>query len=1146
MPVEDHEKLHEFLRQFYYNELLQLTKEEKPFLVVDFNLLDRFDPVLSEKLLEQPVSAFESFEKAVSLFDMGLKLPVRIKSIPEKRNIRLRNLRAEHIGKLLVTDVIVKSASEVKPQIKTAIFECPECMTRIEVEQEDAQLLQKPGMCSCGRRGEFPLAEKKMIDYRWLKGVEPFEVTSGEQPSELAILLLEDLTTPRMQKKTDPGNRLRIVGILKELPKRIKGKMTTKLDTFIDVNFFETTEIEFDDLTVTPEDEARILQLAHDPQVYQRLRNSIAPGIYGFDQIKEAVVLQLFGGIAHRQPDGTHIRGNIHLLLTGDPGVGKSLVGSSKILHNSDKGPEFTELGSMVDKIIEEGRVERINDSEVCFKNRHGIRVLAMDQKTQKLEWKPVSAFIRHESPKTLIKVRARSGREVIATKDHSFVALTSEGNIEPVKGAELNKKYFLPIPLRMHKQMLECVDTGPQKRMTNAKPLPPQIKLDWDFGFFLGMFIAEGSTQGGKTASISSMSKERREPIKKFAESIGLKYFEDNTSIVVPSRRLSEFLKRHCYSGAPVGKAKGSGAIKKAIPSFCFFAPQEFVKGLLSGLFSGDGYFLNAKPWKGRTKGNLKLELTTISKDLAYGLLEILSLIDIFAIIREKPYFYKQEKRTKYEITILGSNAQKLLTKIKMIGKPVPKIDRFSEKDALDSLPCTKLLYDAVRLLGYSRRLDKDSARHRAFAAMMRTVRSRGKIGRRRLERIAEMLASEAERQKNIEAKLLVSKLQKILQSNVVWDQIVSVEEVHSTEKYVYDLSVDGHETFVANNLVVHNSVMLKLASSVMPRGKYVSGTGATGAGMTASVRKDELLGSWVLEAGALILCNKGLIAIDEFDKINKDDQVAMHEAMSVETVSLAKASIVATLPAQTAVLAGANPKMGRFDTYRPIGEQIDIPETLLSRFDLKFALRDQPDKGQDEKLADHIIASRITPESITPEIDVDFLRKYIAYARKISSLELTSEAANALKKFYSDMRGKSAEGAVAITLRQFEALIRLAEASAKIRLDTKVRPEDAERSIRLVQFSLQQLGYDTETGTFDIDRAEGGMAAAQRSKRVKMLEVIDALQKPTGKEVSIEDVVAEAESVGISGAEAVRLVDKMKEEGLVFEPRPGFIRKL
>ena len=203
--MEDYEKLHEFLRQFYYNELMMLTKEDKPALVIDFNDFDRFDGPLAYKLLEQPINIFESFEKAVGLFDVGMKIPVRVKNLPETRSIRLRNLRAEHIGKLLVTDVIVKSASEVKPQIESAVYECPECMTLMEVKQEDGQLLQKASSCVCGRRGDFPLAEKKMIDVRWLKGVEPFEVTSGEQPSELAIVLSKDLTTPKMQKKTDPG-----------------------------------------------------------------------------------------------------------------------------------------------------------------------------------------------------------------------------------------------------------------------------------------------------------------------------------------------------------------------------------------------------------------------------------------------------------------------------------------------------------------------------------------------------------------------------------------------------------------------------------------------------------------------------------------------------------------------------------------------------------------------------------------------------------------------------------------------------------------------------------------------------------------------------------------------------------------------------
>jgi replicative DNA helicase Mcm len=340
----------------------------------------------------------------------------------------------------------------------------------------------------------------------------------------------------------------------------------------------------------------------------------------------------------------------------------------------------------------------------------------------------------------------------------------------------------------------------------------------------------------------------------------------------------------------------------------------------------------------------------------------------------------------------------------------------------------------------------------------------------------------------------------------------------------------------------------MLKLVSTLVPRGKYVSGSGVSGAGLTATVRKDEILGSWVLEAGALILCNRGLIAIDEFDKMSKDDQIAMHEATSVETVSIAKASIVATLPAQTAVLAGANPKLGRFDPYRTIIEQIDIPETLLSRFDLKFVLRDIPDRVKDEKLAAHIIVSRITPDQIAPEIETGLLKKYLAYARqKITSLILTPEAAKMLKDFYVDMRNAAPEsGVVSITLRQYEALLRLAEASARIRLDTQVRIEDGDRAIRLMKHSLMQLGFDRETGQIDIDRIESGISASQRSKIRTILDVIESLQKQAGREVAIEDVLAEAESQGVESKRAEEIISKLKQEGTIFEPRFGFIKKL
>ncbi len=652
--------MEEFIREKYYPELLKASKEESA-LVIDFSDLDKFDPVTADMVLESPKEVMEMMQKAVETFGLGGRMHVRVRNLPESRNIRIRNLRAVHMNRLWCVDAIIKAASEVKPQIYDATFACPECGTKQAVPQE-GNLLQKAFACQCGRRGDFgDPVEKKMFDVRWLTGVEPFEITTGEQPGEIRIILKEDLTTPKMQKKTDPGARLHITGMLIEAPKHIKGRLSTKMDMFFEAVHVETKDTEFDEMDITSEDEKKILDLSTDPNVYERLKMSIAPGIYGFEEIKESIALQLFGGIKHILPDGNMIRGNIHILLTGDPGIGKT-----------------------------------------------------------------------------------------------------------------------------------------------------------------------------------------------------------------------------------------------------------QF----------------------------------------------------------------------------------------------------------------------------------------------------------------------------------------------------------------------------------------LKLISNIVPRGKYVSGSGVTGAGLTATVRKDEVLGGWVLEAGALILANKGVISIDEFDKMGRDDQIAMHEGMSIETVSIAKASIVATLPAETAVLAGANPKFGRVDPYMPIADQITIPETLLSRFDLKFALRDKPDRTQDEKLADHIIMSRTKPELVEPAIDMGLLRKYIAYAKRINHIELSHEASQRLKDFYVDMRNRYTDDAntISITLRQYEALIRMAEASAKIRLDTRIREEDADRAIRLMKYSLSQLGYDYETGRIDIDRVEGGVPAGKRKKIHQVIEIIENLQKSM-KEVPTEDVKAAAEEQGIENSDEI--IEKLKSEGTLFEPRIGFIKK-
>jgi len=332
------------------------------------------------------------------------------------------------------------------------------------------------------------------------------------------------------------------------------------------------------------------------------------------------------------------------------------------------------------------------------------------------------------------------------------------------------------------------------------------------------------------------------------------------------------------------------------------------------------------------------------------------------------------------------------------------------------------------------------------------------------------------------------------------------------------------------------------------MPRAKYVSGSGATAAGLVATVTRDEeFLGGWVLEAGAVVMANKSIVCIDEVEKVKKDDLIALHEAMEQGSISIAKASIVATLPAKTSVLAAGNPKYGRFDPYIPLKEQIDIPETLLTRFDLKFALRDIPSRDLDEKILAHIRNTRFlnTQQAYSETIPVNLLRKYIAYARKNIFPKMTLEALKKLEDFFIETREKSKENsAISITLRQYEALIRLAQASAKVRLSEVVTEEDAERAIRLMKFSLKQFGFDPELGVIDIDKYEGGITASQRGKIRTVRMIIDELAKVFGNMISEEEIIKRAKEQGVDNAEEI--LNKMKLSGELFSHKPGFVGKV
>ncbi len=667
---EQIQRFQEFLEAVYLKKIHELVSSGKHSIHIEFPELAKHDPELAEQLITEPEETIKAAEVALQQFDLPKEeFRVRFLNLPESQKIKVLDIRSTHLDNLIMIDGIIRQASDVRPQVISAKFECRSCGNIITVPQLESKF-KEPQRCSCGARGRFRISEKTLVDAQRLVVEEsPEGMQGGEQPKRLSVFVREDLVEPKMEKKTTPGSKVRVVGILKEVPLTAKsGGQLTRYDLAMETNSIDAVEQSYDDINITTDDEQRIKELANDPNVYQKLVSSIAPSVYGHEEIKGALVLQLMGGVRKERSDGTSVRGDMHILLVGDPGAAKSTL-------------------------------------------------------------------------------------------------------------------------------------------------------------------------------------------------------------------------------------------------------------------------------------------LTYISK--------------------------------------------------------------------------------------------------------------------------------------------------------------------------------------------------------MAPRARYVAGRGASAAGITASVVKDEFMRGWALEAGAIVLASGGILLLDEMDKMSMEDTSALHEAMAQQQVTISKANIQATLTARTTVLAAANPKFGRFDPFQPIGSQINLPPALINRFDLIFPVRDIPDKEKDTKIATHILEGH-TGGVKEPEVPVDLMRKYIAYVHQNVFPKLSPGAVEEIKEFYVGLRNSansSDQGGIKpipISARQLEALIRLAEGSARVRLSNQVTKKDARNAIKILKFCMMQVGFDYETGQFDIDRVSTGVPASTRNKILVIKEIIHELEARGKKTIPIEDILAEAAEKNLTEPQVEEILEKLKKEGEIYEPKRGWISKL
>jgi replicative DNA helicase Mcm len=801
--------------------------------------LDKRDPELAEFFFQHPYNAIYAAEEALKKIDVPIepqpRLHFRIKGLPETQKIGIRDLRSEHLGKFLAIEGLVKKATEVRPKLEDAAFQCSKCGAIIKVPQEEF-MMKEPFECyedqgGCGRRSSFKLLteESNFVDFQKIEVQEnPEGLKGGAQPQRITIYLEDDLVGNIV-----PGDRVIINGALKGQQRRIGGMRLREFNIVMDACSIEQQEQAFEEVQITEEDEKKILDFSKDPNLYEKMKKSIAPTIYGMDVEKEALAFQLFGGVPKLMHDGTRIRGDIHVLFVGDPGTAKSQL----------------------------------------------LR------------------YVAQLAPRSIYTSGKSSSAAGLCVSPDTLISL-SNGEIVEI-GKFVEKRMFDPVEVQ---------------------------KGIWE------------------------------------QKSNGVKLFTIGNELDLQERELQSI-------------------------------------------------------WKLKSPKNLIKVIT----------------------------------RTNREITV--SKNTPLLVKT---GEEAKWIKARELKEGM-----------------HVATFDSD-------------------------------------------------------QTCIRWDKIRKVKSIESNSNYIYDLTVEKSHNFIANGVLVHN---------------------------TASAVKDEFgEGRWTLEAGVLVLADLGISCIDEMDKMSQQDRSALHQAMEQQEISIAKAGINATLKARCALLGAANPKLGRFDEYMPIADQINLPPALLSRFDLIFPITDKPNREKDELLASHILRVHKAGEllesgkkamkaleelerEIKPLFEPEFFRKYIAYAKRNIYPVMTDEALERIKNYYVDVRGSSEE-AVPFTPRQLEAFIRIAEASARVRLSDEVTIDDANRSIRIVEYYLKKVGLDIEKGIFDIDVIATGIS---RSQHDRMRIIIDIIRKICGKSglAPRDEIIREAEGEGIEPSKAEEAIMKMKRDGLLFEPK-------
>ncbi len=1098
--VEDTELIdsfEQFFRDYYHDAIGDLARTypgERRSLYIDWDDLYRFDPDLADDYLAQPEQLQEYAEEALRLYDLPIDVSlgrahVRVQNLPETTDIRA--IRAEDVNRMVAIRGIVRKATDVRPKVREAAFQCQRCGTITRVPQTGGTF-QEPHECNgCDRQGPFRLDEdqSEFVDAQRLRVQEsPEGLRGGETPQNIDVDIEDDITG-----EVSPGDRVRVTGILR-LDQESNADSPI-FDVYMDGVAVELEEEEFEDMNITDEDKQAIVELSEHEDVYDRMIDSIAPSIHGYEQEKLAIAMQLFSGVTKELPDESRIRGDLHILLIGDPGTGKSQLLqyirniAPRSVYTSGKGSSSAGLtAAAVRDDFGEGQQWTLEAGALVLADQ-GIAAVDELDKMRPEDRSAMHEALEQQSYHPDTTVLLADGRRV--TLGEFVDTRMNERREDIIDG--VNCELLSVDDIRIHTVDVETNETLKTNidRISRHKAPDKFVRVRFSNGREITvtpdhpMFV--DGERGIETVSAADMT--------------------EGMSVPAPRKLPNKSAAVELTSGSEYGANENITVPETVTPDLAE------ILGILTAKGAFDA---------GATHG---LSVSTEDKQLLARIGRLMT--DVFGIESTDPPTADIPTKQWTATTlcrwfednfpsVMHSPAETRMPAA-VLGASEEVIRRFlhggfavdgSIKDEMMGFSAASAglaqdYADALLKLGITSRIRHDTMEESWDVDVIE------KSTECFIEDVVVPLTSResdasgcADRDigqpghHDIAPSRTTVDLQTVEdRCELRYTKVTAVETIpndgEAATEWVYDITVEPTNTFVSQGVVLHNSI------------------------------------------------------------------------------SVSKAGINATLKSRCSLLGAANPTYGRFDHYEPIGEQIDLEPALISRFDLIFTVTDQPDPEEDRQLAQHILTtnyagelntqrermpspdiSRETVENIQeevePVINPELLRKYVAYAKQNCHPRMTEAARSAIEEFYVDLRSQGADedDPVPVTARKLEALVRLAEASARIRLSDTVTEADATRVIEIVRSSLQNIGVDPETGQFDADVVETGTSASQRQRIKEIKDLIRDMEPDHDDGVPVENILDRANEVDLDRRKAEEEIERLKQKGEVYEPSTDHVR--